>query len=55
MTGINGNKVNKIAECNLLHDMLNTFKRTKKLNKHYYTILHGFMNTRKGRAKFKNF
>ena len=35
--------------------MLNPSKRTKTLNIHYSTILHGCMNTQKGRAKFKNF
>ena len=55
MTRIQNNEVNNIAECNLLHDIINPPKRTKKLNIHYSPILHGCMNTRKGRAKFKNF
>ena len=55
MTCIHGNKVNKIYECNLLHDILNPPKHTKLLNSHYSPILNGCMNTRKGRAKFKNF
>ena len=29
MTCINKNEVNKIAECNLIHDILNTYRRTK--------------------------
>ena len=29
MTHIHDNKVNDIAECNLLHDILNPYKRTK--------------------------
>ena len=49
------NEVNKIAECNLPHDIINPPKPTKNLNRHYSTILHGCMNTQKGRAKFKNF
>ena len=31
MTRIHGNKVNKLAECNLIHDILNLPKYTKKL------------------------
>ena len=49
MTRIHDNKVNKITECNLLHDIINTPKRTKNVNSHYSPILHGCMNTRKGR------
>ena len=55
MTCINENEVNKIAELNLLYDILNPSKRTKKLNIHYPIILHGFRNARNGRAVFKNF
>ena len=55
MTPIHNNEVNKIAECNLLHDKINTPKRTKKLNSHYSHILHGCMNTRHGRETFKTF
>ena len=51
---IHGNKVNKLAECNLLHDILNLHKRTKLLNSHYSPILQGCMNICKGKAKFKN-
>ena len=29
MTCIHGNEVNKISECNLIHDILNPPKRTK--------------------------
>ena len=32
MTCIHDNEVNNIAECNLLHDIINPPKRTKKLN-----------------------
>ena len=45
MNCIHGNKVNKIAECALLHDILNPPKHTKTLNIHYYPIIHGCMNT----------
>ena len=55
MTCMHDNKVNKIAEFNLLHDISNPPKRTKILNSHYSPIMHGYMNTRKGKAKFKNF
>ena len=52
MKHIHDKKVNKIAECNLLHDITNNTKRTKNLNKHYSPIIHGCMNTRKGKSKF---
>ena len=55
MNYVHGNKVNKRAGCNLLHDILNTPKRTKLLNSHYSPILQGFMNILKGKAKFKTF
>ena len=47
--------MNKIAECNLRYDIINHPKLTKILNIHYYPIIHGCMNTRNGRSKFKNF
>ena len=47
-------KVNKISELNLLYDIINPPKRTKILNIHYYPIIHGCMNTRKGKANFNN-
>ena len=52
---IHNNEVNNISECNLLHDKINPPKRAKYLNRHYYSILHGCMNIRRGKAKFKNF
>ena len=55
MTRIHDNELNNIAECNLLHDMINTPKHTKNLISHYSPILHGFMNTRKSKERFKNF
>ena len=51
---IHDNEENNIAKCNLLHDMINPFKRAKNINIHCYPILHGCINTRKSRAKFKN-
>ena len=55
MTRIHDKEVNKISEYNLLHDIINPPKRTKKLNNHYSPILHGCMNTRKVKDKFKDF
>ena len=55
MTRINDKELNKIAEYNLIHDMINSPKHAKNLNIHYSPILHGCMNTRRGKAKFKNF
>ena len=49
------NKVNKISEFNLLHDILNPSKRTQNFNNHYSPILHVCMNTREGGTKFNNF
>ena len=48
-------EVDKIAECNLLHDIINTPKRAKILNSHYSPILDGCINTGKGIVKFNNF
>ena len=55
MTRMNDNEINNISECNLLHDIINPPKRTKKLNSRYYPILNGYMHTRKGKANFKSF
>ena len=55
MMHIHSNEVNNISECNLLHEIINPPKRTKKLNSHYSPILQGCMNNRGGKAKFKNF
>ena len=52
---IHDKEVNKIAECNLLYDTISPPKHTKHLNRHYSPILHGCMNNRIGREKFKNF
>ena len=48
-------KLNNIAECNLIHDIINSPKLTKTLNSYYSPILHWCMNNIKGKAKFKNF
>ena len=55
MTRINDKEVNKIAEWNLLHNIINPTKHAATLNSHYSPILHGCMNSRKIRANFKNF
>ena len=55
MTHIHDREVNKISEWNLLHDIINPTKCTKNLNIHYYPILYVCINTRNGRAIFKNF
>ena len=55
MNCIHENEVNKITECNLIHDIRNPYKLIKILNSHQSPILHGCMNIRKCRAKFKNF
>ena len=55
MNCMHENEVNKIAKCNLLHDLLNPSKPTKNINSHYSLIINGFMNTQKIRVKFKNF
>ena len=39
MICIHENEVNKMTECNLIHDILNHSKRTKVLNIHQYPIL----------------
>ena len=54
MTCIHGNKENKLAEWDLLHDILNPTKRTKK-NSQYSPIIQGYMNTRRVKDKFKEF
>ena len=53
MTRVHNNEVKNIAECNLLHDIINPPKRTKNINSRYSPILHGCMNTRRGKLKFK--
>ena len=55
MMRIHNNDVNNIAECNLLHGIINYPKRAKNLNSHYSPILHGCMNNRGGKERFKNF
>ena len=54
MIHIHDKEVNSISEFNLIHDITYPPKRAKILNNHYLPILHGCINTRKSRAKFKN-
>ena len=44
MIYIHDNEVNNIAECNLLHDIINPHKRAKNINIHYSPILHVCMD-----------
>ena len=55
MNCIQENKVNRIDEFNLIHDILKPYKHNKNLNSHYSPILHVRMNTWKGTPKFKKF
>ena len=55
MMHIHDKELNKISECNLLHCVIIPTKNCKNINIHYSPILHGLMNTRKGRSKFNNF
>ena len=54
MIHIHDIKLKYISECNLLYDSINTPKRAKNIDTHHSPILHGLMNTIKGRAEFKN-
>ena len=56
MTCIYENRVNKLAECNLLHDVLNPPKRTKiEISTTLLLYKDIYMNKHKGKVKFKNF
>ena len=55
MNCIHDNELNNIGECNLLHDRINHYKRTKYINIHYSPNLHGYINTLRGRLKFNIF
>ena len=52
MACIYGKEVNKISECNLLHDILNPPKQTKNFKIHYSPIQYGCMNTDKSLGSF---
>ena len=55
MNIIHDDKVNNISRWKLLYGILNYFKSTKNINVHYSPILHGCMDTRRGKANLKNF
>ena len=55
MNSIHDDKVNHTYESHSLHDILNPSRRTKDMNSHYSPVIHGFVNTHKGRARFNNF
>ena len=55
MKNIHDNEVNPISECNLLHDILNTYEHEKRTNYHYFPILHGCINPRRVKTRYENF
>ena len=55
MMRVHNNEVKNISEFNLLHDIINPPKRAKFFNSQYSPLLHGYMNTRKGKAELKTF
>ena len=55
MNCIHDNKINNISEWNLLHDIPNPLKHTRNINSHYFTIMCGCMNMRRGGEKYKTF
>ena len=55
MNSIHNNKINNISEWNLPYDILNPSKHTGNINSHYFPILCGCMNMRRGGEKYKTF
>ena len=55
MENIHDNDVNSISQCNTLHDILNPSNGVNNTNSSYSAILNGFMNTRRGKVKYKAF
>ena len=51
---INNNK-SLTQEFNVIYNILNPMKCAKSKNSHYSPILQDCMNTRSGKAKFRNF
>ena len=51
----NVNEVDKEIECDLLTRILGPTKNEKNIDSNYSITLHGCMNTRNRRKKFKNF
>ena len=54
MIYIQDNEVKNIAECNLLHDIINPHKCAKMLNSNYSPIIHLCINFRIVKSKFKS-
>ena len=52
MNCINDQKANNTSEWNLPHGILNNFKCTKNINSNYFPIIHGCMDTCRGKEKF---
>ena len=52
---IYNNKLNNRTVWNLIHAILDNYKRTKNKSSNDYPILHVCMNIQRRRAKFKNF
>ena len=52
---INDDNINNISGFNLLHCELNPSKYIQNTNYHYFPILYGCINTRRGKVKYKNF
>ena len=55
MYHIHNTKSNNRTVCNLIHGIINNYKRTKNKNSNYYPILHVCVNTQRRKAKFKDF
>ena len=55
MNRIHDKKLNNIAQCDLLHNIINPYKHAKSINNHYSSILHECMSTCRGVSNFKNF
>ena len=55
MNRIHNNEVNNISGWNALNGTINTYKNTKYINSNYFSFLHGYMNTCRGRSKFQKF
>ena len=49
------NDIDDKSELNLLHDIWHPSKFVKSKNNCYYPIPYGFINTRRGKAKFEKF
>ena len=45
------NDANGISEWNLLNDIRIPSNHVKNTNSHYYPILHGYINTCRGKSK----